>query len=372
MDIKDVKEHIINNQSLIVTILESIGCDRIFDNGKEYRCAKNSQDTNNTRVSVNKETLFTRCYDTGETFRGDILSFVMVIKDIDLFNTLKFVSKTIGINYNNSYSEPIKAKSIFDDYLNLISNKSIQIEVDEPLEIKDDSILQRFESKPNIQFFNDGISKEIQLFFEVSFCYQTNKIIVPWRDIDGRLVGIMTRENHSAEYCDENNLAKWHPLYKYNFSKSKVLFGLDKIYKPIQLFGAMFVAESEKATMQSVSFGIPYTVGVGGHELSPYHKRIIEGCHVTPILAYDNDIDDDFKCSQLVSFNSKSIFFKTEYGFIKQTDLLGDKSEKNSPFDLGLDVFLALPMILITMQGKLLELTVKEFIDRQNKKNGVC
>ena len=78
--------------------MEGIGCHSITEHRKEYRAAL-PNDTDNTKVSVNKDTLGGRIYTSGEIVRGDIITVVMDITDNDFRSALRLMHDILGLPF---------------------------------------------------------------------------------------------------------------------------------------------------------------------------------------------------------------------------------------------------------------------------------
>lgn len=335
MDICELKNEISSDYNNIRIILEKIECNRISENKKEFRCAKNKYDSNSTRVVVKKnEGLTSKIYDI-ETTKGDIFTIIMKIKNCSLRDSLKICCNALGLNFNNMNNyKPKKRKKAFGGFYS--SNKNNQIENMTLLKIYDDNELNLFINKGNILFFEDGIHYDIQTIFNIMYDDKTNRIVVPWRDFLGRIVGFMGRYNKSAEYCLENNISKWLPIKNYSFFKSQVVYGFYENYNYILEAGRVYVGESEKFVLQLASFGIRNSVAIGSHEVCEVHKRLLLSLGVEIVLCFDNDISDKINIKQCKKFRNKSSLLQAKVGYVITDDILNDKE---SPSDRGLDIF---------------------------------
>lgn len=113
-----------------------------------------------------------------------------------------------------------------------------------------EGVLDLFTKYYPIEWLNDGITTETMDKFEISFSIPQNKIIIPHRDVHGRLIGIRGRAlnkeeiEYGAKYapiCIENN---W---YKHKLSLN--LYGLYQNKENIKEQGICYVFESEKAVL---------------------------------------------------------------------------------------------------------------------------
>jgi len=256
MDIRELKERICENYEVIKDILEYIGCDRVVLHNNEYRCAKNPNDTNPTRVVVKfDDNVSSRIYDL-IPIKGDIFTTIMELKTCKLNDAIKICCGAMKIEYIGNKNIKLKARrKAFGGFFSEVkttNNNSSNIYLNK----YSDNILNSYINKGNIRMYKDGISYEVQAEFDIMYDAETNRITVPWRDLNGNIVGIMGRYNDDAEQCNKLNISKWLPLPNLQFPKSQLLYGLYQNYKYILQEGRVYVGESEKFVLQARSFGI--------------------------------------------------------------------------------------------------------------------
>jgi hypothetical protein len=328
-----IKEKILENPKNIEKILQYIGCSQIHESLNEYRCAKNKNDTNSTRISVKKDSLISRIYDVTPV-KGDILTLIMALKQCNLNETIKICCYVLDISYD--YSEEIKPKKIpFGGYYKKIQNMDKSFG-NRFLNLKtySNNILLNFLQYGNKRFYMDNISYETQKKFSICFDEITQRIVVPWKDINGNIIGIMGRYNASADYCESHNIAKWFPIIPH--PKSQTLYGLYENYKTIQETGIVYVGESEKFTHQLDTMNYFNGVSCGGHEISPIHRRILLSLKVNIVIAFDNDIPNLYKEKECKFLKSKCNLLNFKVGYINTLNILKDKE---SPSDNGIETW---------------------------------
>lgn len=334
VDLKEIKNKLLEDHSYIKTILNKIGCERISFNGKEYRCAKNKEDTNPTRVCVKlNESIASKIYDI-TPIKGDIITLIMELNNKSFKQAIKLCCDVLGIDCNLKSDNTFKKnkRKAFGGFYSKINNK-------ENVEYTyyNDSILNNYLNKGNLRFKKDNIDYDIQTIFNIMFDIDSNRIVTPWRDSLGRIVGIMGRYNASAEYCNENGISKWLPLKGLNFPKSNFIYGLYENYYYILKEGIVYVGESEKFVLQMASYGIRNCVAIGSHDISITQRRLLLSLGVDIITCMDNDITESFNREQCERLKSKSSLLMRKIGFAKTNDIL---ENKESPSDRGLETFL--------------------------------
>lgn len=335
MEIKQLKELLINDITKIKEILIAIGCDRIVEHSNEYRCAKNINDTNPTRVVVKfNENITSRIYDL-VPIKGDIFTLIMELKKCSLSNAINLCCSILGIkNKSDNWKtkEKVRKKAFGGFYSSIKKNNKFEMNISN----YDDSILNNYINKGNARFKDDGIEYDIQTEFNIMFDIMTNRIVVPWRNLNGLIVGIMGRFNESAEYCTQYNISKWLPLPNLNFPKSQLIYGLYQNYKYILQSGVIYIGESEKFVLQSASFGVRNTGAIGSHDISPKQREILLSLGVDIVTCMDNDIPDEFNAEQCKRLKSHSHLVGGKVGFAMVDGIL---KNKESPTDNGIEIW---------------------------------
>lgn len=324
MDVHSIKQYIIDNPHYIESILEIAGFYKIKNTSRdEYRCAF-EHDTNSTSVRVNKNTLASS--DFGRGISGDIITLVEYKTGLDFKQTLKLICKTIGLDAEDI--PKMEARTLpFGGFFKEIGINRDKYDVLEPI---DDSVLERFIMIPSKMFLKDGISVEQQLEYEIGYDAMTGRIIIPWRDTLGRLVGIMGR--HNSEEVDENIL-KYFPIIP--FSKSKAVFSFHQSYKHIQEKGIAIIGESEKSPMKLKKMKIDTGLALGGNTISPTQVRNIQSA--TPkiaVLGLDEGLEEGYIVHEAKKLKIENPFINIKVGYIWDGDnLILKKGSKSAPMD---------------------------------------
>ncbi|MDC6267235.1 hypothetical protein [Lysinibacillus fusiformis] len=326
MNIHNLKEEIKENDGLINLILEDVGFTDIsneFNQGNEFRCAW-EEGGNPTSVRVSKSTLSANCFSRG--IKGDIITLVQEKLNISFSQALNRISKII--NYEDVNVEvSLPFGGFFNEILSVVDDDNGDIQT------YDESILNEYLILPSERFLNDGICCDIQERYKVGYDVCTGRIIVPWRNLSGELVGIMGRLNKDKIEEYEN---KWFPII--SFTKSKTLFGFSENYNAIQHTSFAMIGESEKFPMALSSKGIDLGLGLGGSSLSQFQANNIKSLFPKRILVcMDEGLDEDI--SRDIAKQLKiDTFFENEVGYIYDAEnKYLPKGSKMSPSDLPLE-----------------------------------
>ena len=161
--------------------------------------------------------------------------------------------------------ETIFKQSLKDKYR---KRQSIQLAAYSP------NVLESFVKQYPIEWLEDNISAGAMDKYNIRYSISQNKIIIPHYDINNRLVGIRGRALNESEIA----YAKYAPVkiedivYKHKLSLN--LYGLNHNWKNIKELGICYIAESEKAVLQSELFGEKNcTVAICGSSLNIYQIK---------------------------------------------------------------------------------------------------
>lgn len=209
-----------------------------------------------------------------------------------------------------------------------------------------DSILSIFSDRLLEEWIMEGISEESMEKYEIKYSISQNKIIIPHRDAEGRLVGIRGRALNKDEveefgkYMPIRLENKWyaHPL-------ALNLYGLDKAREAINKTKRVIILEGEKGCLRYNDFYHDNnSVAVCGSNL---HKTqinlLLKYTHATEVvIAFDKEYVDPWSEKASNYFNKLSSICKKYsqyYNFSFIFDREGLLDEKDSPVDKGKEVF---------------------------------
>ena len=232
------------------------------------------------------------------------------------------------------------------DRIKDIDIKTQQIELKE----YDDSILKNLPHPVITPWIESNISQDILDKYEICYDPKNCGIVIPHRDIKGRLVGIRER-NLAQENIDM--YGKYRPAFlcgkMYNHPLSYNVYGLYQNKENIKKFKKAFIFESEKAVLQyGTMFGQENNIacGICGSSFINYQFWLLMSLGVEEIIiGLDHDFTDLTSAeAQRIIKNLKSIHKK--YGNYVKISFLWDKKNltglKASPTDEGKDKFLYL------------------------------
>lgn len=331
MNIAKLKDYIIDNPDLIEVILEDAGFHHIngnFANGLEFRCGW-SEDSSGTGIKVSTETLSSTYFKTG--LSGDLITLVQAKTEESLPVTLKRIAKLVGyVDDGESYEIEYAFSGLFKEL------EQLQ-EFGEIIDVKtyDESVLDEYLIMPSLRFMKDGISWDVQNEYKIGYDSYTDRILVPWRDVSGNLIGIMGRLNKDEI---EDWEAKWLPLI--NFPKSQALFGFSHNYNQMLNHSMVIVAESEKSPMKLNSQGCHLGVAIGGSNLSSYQANQINSMFPKKIIiAMDEGLEEEKSVNILEKLKYDTYYSNDVTYLYDDNNLFLPKDSKMSPCDLPIADF---------------------------------
>lgn len=336
MNLQELKVHLAQNSDTLIEVLEALGYTKIKNTGKEIRFAKDSN-SNATACRV-KLTDSLSAVDFSQSIDGSLFDLVAGHKNTTLHEAINLVKKILGIETNNtSFTKTYKPfASVFS---NMDKTNADEDVIYEDLIYYPEEELNKFSNELSYTFLKDNISLEAQLSFKIRYDYESDRIIVPWRDENGVIIGFMGRANYSGA------TNKWIPIYGYSFPKSRTLYGYyeNKDY----IDDILFIAESEKSVLQAYSMmkiidgeihRIRNVVSLGGSIINPYQVELIHRLGVKKIvLAFDEGLDVKKITKELMKLKSKNPFIPIKLGYIYDNDnKYLTKGAKESPYDKGI------------------------------------
>ena len=291
------------------------------------------------------------CYTGCENPSFDIFELVRKVHQCELPQAIEYVATYFSI----AGEETFEVETAITDYIKELKEYDRIQDIDlstQMVELKtyDDKFLKNF-PRPLIKpWLEDNITEDAMNRFEIAYDPQNVGVIIPHRDINGRLIGV--RERTLIKEVAEK-YGKYRPMKigkkMYNHPLSFSLYGIYQNKENIKRAKKAIVLESEKAVLQLDSIlGKDNNIGVAccGSNLIAYQVTLLQSLGVNEIIvALDRQYKElnDKEHQKLVK-NLKSIDRK--YGnFVKITfmfDLGNDLPYKASPSDAGKQIFMKL------------------------------
>ena len=313
-----IKDKLRDNPESIIHILNELGCENIKPlKGHEIRWGS----SNGSKINI--ETLSYASFS--HNHKGDIITMVSLLKEIDLGQAIKWLAKELNLSYE--YSEKVEVILPFNGFFKQYS-KVKDNDVNPPKTYPIER-LKEYTGRLNTLWLEDNISLQTQELFDIGLDFETNRITIGWKDVNSELVGIMGRLN-KKELTDKDT--KYLPIIPFN--KSKVLYGLDVNYSNILDNGTIIIVESEKSVLRGYELGYRNIVALGGNNISERQAALIKSLCVNVVISLDEGIELTHSIEQAKKCKIENPFFSNEVYVMEVNDL----PKKHSVFDMNKEV----------------------------------
>ena len=326
----DVKRILYNEPKLIESLLDSLGCKYIYNNGRKISSTRPDGDNKNSVNIALNETLNAKIYTRQSEFQQyeiqDIISLTQYFLNCSLSEALKYICEICNIDGLSEYvkQEDSPTLSFLKRYKKIIKNDTTTTED----VILDDKILDLFIHAPCKVFTDDGVNIPTQEYFEISYDLMTNRVVFPIRNENG---GLLTLKGRTLE-SDYKILGIPKYFVYYEIETSHVLFGEFENKDYIKKADYIILVESEKSVMKLWQMGYRNCVAIGRKSISRQQRNKLLSYGKPIVIAFDNDVKE--KELQIISRMFKGLI-PVSYT-LDRFNLL---NEKDSPCDNGLHIF---------------------------------
>ena len=327
---KEIKELLLSNPIHIENIFTTLGFYKVHKYKQEIMCCNSEKGTGaSIHIKLN-ESISCKDYKYGE--KGDIFSFLMKKRQIELMDVLNIVKQELGLDSFTFSQKPTNI--VFGGAYRKIKRNSPDGNKDIVLP---EDILIPYANKLNMKFLRDGINFDTQRKFQIGLDPFTQRITIPWRNMMGELIGVMGRY-----IGNEEGIPRWLPVIP--FPKLNALYGYATNYKDLVDCAVLYAGESEKFTLQLDTMEINNCISIGRSEISSGQiKRIISLNPKKIIYCMDEGLSEEISIKNVKLTQQLLKYHNIEVGYIYDEDnKYLPKGSKSSPTDLGKDVFLRL------------------------------
>lgn len=211
----------------------------------------------------------------------------------------------------------------------------------------DSHVLDCFIHYYHPQWLKEGILPRVMDKFNILYSISDAAIVIPQKDINGRLIGIREREFEPWRIQD---LGKYHPItvgnVNYKFSEMFQLYGAYEHKNGIQQRRSAILVEGEKSVMLDDGFYGDYanTVAVCGSHTNKYHISLLTdilGVNEI-IIAFDKEYEDwrsEEASKYRAGLEKICHSYKGKASFSYIWDYENILKRKDSPFDRGKEIF---------------------------------
>lgn len=327
MTSKQLKLHLLSNPTLIVTILEELGCHHInIVEGKRVTSALPDGDNQSSvQVLLIDDNLNTIVHTRADYQGGDIYSFVSYIKGCSFRNSLMFICRLLNIEYSRDYVKPtINETYSFLRKFNRVSEKN---DIDANIKLPE-SVLSQYIECAHKMFVDDNLTIDSQYKFGIRYDLHGQRVLIPIRDTEGNLVTIKGRT--ICQDYKERGIMKYIAYYEY-YARG-LLYGYYENYWDILMSDEIILVESEKAVIQADGYGVNNIVALSKNKISDEQLFKLISLNKDIVLALDKDVE--LNELEIIAEEFKGLC--KVYAVYDHEDILVGKE---SPTDKGSDVW---------------------------------
>lgn len=263
--------------------------------------------------------------NTRSEYTGNIFTLVMKIRDTGFADALRYITKVIGAD-DDGYTPIKKPFGGFYNNIQKSGSSEIVLPTYDEAELPSKLLLSK-------RFLDDNISLLTQEKWGVRYSVNDDAVLIPiW--YNGDLVGCKARANGNVDMAH-----RWWAYMPY--SKTQVVYGLDRNYQKIISKDKCIITEGEKGVLQLDSMNIHLGLAVAGHSISRTQARFIKSLRASEIIvSFDQDLPEDevrYEASKLLIDNGLG---KNKVSYIyDKNGLYMPKGSKMSPTDKDIKLF---------------------------------
>jgi len=265
--------------------------------------------------------------------------------------TIQYVVSLTGKSYivNNKFQE-LQNERISDwQWINKLNRKK-QLAVNLPE--YDEKVLDVFMPYPHISWINEGITYETQQKYEISYYMRDERIVIPHRSIDSRLVGIRGR---AMSQEDIDNGRKYMPLTVgntlYNHQTMFNLYGLNNTKDAIRKLKKVAIFEGEKSVLKCEDYygESNFSVACCSSNITAFHRNILLSLGIEEVIIcfdrfrdkIDTETEEKYQ-ERIEEYQEKLLKFARMFTPYVRTYIVWDDfgiiGFKESPVDKGKEV----------------------------------
>lgn len=291
-------------------------------NGDLYgKCPLHDDKTPSFSVNT-RENLF-YCFSCGRG--GGIIQYLIKYEGLSIDEAVQKVCRLAKIDPEKLYtSETVR-------FLRKMKRGTSQKEIKHP--VLDEAEYLKYADEVPAEWLQEGISAATMKKFEVRVDKRANRIVYPVRNRAGELINIKGRTRFPN--YKEIHLQKY---INYKMVGTMDYFqGLHLTEPFIHEKHEAIIFESVKSVMKCWDCGIKNTISAEKHDLTPEQIRLLISLRADVVLAYDSDVC--YQNAKVAEDIRRLARFTNVYIIEDPEGVLGGKEGKNSPIDLGGDIF---------------------------------
>lgn len=268
----------------------------------------------------------------------DIYHLVERVKKCTFPQAVRYVANLSGKHY--SATTVISNNKIDDwEWLNKFTKKN---DKEIKLHIYNDCVLDLFLKLPHEEWLDEGITSETMDKFEIGFYITQNKITIPQRSIDNKLIGIRGRALNQE---DIEAGKKYMPLTiegnTYSSMSFYSLYGLNHTKNAIKRTKKAIIFEDEKSVLKCEDyFGVNnFAVATYGSNLSNCQVKMLLSLGIEEVFIARDKEYKDAHTEEAYRYSTKLLNQAKKFVPYVRTYILYDEwnllNYKDSPADQG-------------------------------------
>lgn len=331
-------------------IMRKLGAD---NHGSRFKSICHNVDGGNYNLAFNEEERYFTCFsECGCSY--SLLSLVKKRRELlgepcTTYQSMKWICEQVGINFN--FKEEVKKvnNNVYNwqgllKYSTKHKNSVNEIYDNYIISVLDDCVY-----KP---WINEGISVETQEKYQIKWYNRKQQVVIPVRNIDGKLVGTHCRNTNPVliESGFKYDHLRLLDGKEYKFQMGLELFGLNYNKINIEKTKQVILLESAKSVMQADSYNMPnICVSMFGMNFSIQKLKLLLTLGVEKfIIALDRQYDvmrgrewEKYKdkVNKIIGIIKP---YAKEVGIIYDNDMERLLDYEDSPTDKGEEVFMRL------------------------------
>lgn len=349
LDAKEIKSKLTLEH--ILDILNDLGAEPMqSSNLNEIWCKTVCHDGDSHKLYLYKDSLNLHCYTSCGSM--DILQFIQNVKGCNLVKAIEYIMDKFNFHnttFHYGFDDTIYTKDmdIIDSFME--RREVIRKEEWKPFKEIDESILGEYYDYYHESFYKDGISPMVLNKFEIKYDILNYRVIIPHRNIDGKLIAIRCR-NLDEELIKSGR--KYVPIIHsgklLSAPTSQYFYGLYQNEDNIRMCKKVILVESEKAVMQYETMfpNSNIALALSSSHLSDFQVDILKDLGVEEvIIALDKEYEKAGTPEEVLYAKKlkKTIGSRLDFCTVSILwDVKGLLDIKDSPLDKGKDVFIDL------------------------------
>lgn len=265
------------------------------------------------------------CFSCGRS--GNILNWMMYYEGISFYDALQKLISMVDIDISK-----FKKADALILYKNLKFEQEIKNETKLDRKIFNENLLDAYQKDIPEEWLLEGIDPDIMRKYNIRIDHKSNRIIYPVCDKDFNLIGVKGRTRF-INY-KEMGIQKYQNYQK--IGTTDFFIGMKENIENIKHKNEVIIFEGIKSGMKVEKWGYNNWIASETSYLNEEQIKILIAMKIKNIIiAFDNDVDISkiYECTKLLRK------FTNVYYIFDHNKLLGEKENKMSPCDKGMDIW---------------------------------